>query len=485
MEETKKMKRNLILTILVAAFMLAGEFAWAADVSFSGQVRPRFNIDNDAGDTSSPNAFFDTRIRLNAKANVNANTQVFLQFQSTGKWGSNETDLAGGTISGTRLAVGGGSNQANDTLHDVGFHQAFLTLKNFGGYGADMKIGRQEVVVDGHRLFGHTGWTQGAEAKDAIRLTHAGGNHTLNYTFIKARENSSNVTLARQDADVHFIHAATQGVMGGSFTGIFTLTDDDSGNGDAGWHDNMTWYTIGARQKGKAGGLDYRVEYYHQFGDAGNIASDCSCGITGATEDGDSVDRDAHMFGLRLGKTFKNAAWSPTITLWYDSLSGVDDDDASSGDFGAFDTMYDTGHKFYGFQDFYLNRAGSSTGYYGLEDYALKFKGSPKPGWTVKADWHHFRTQTDLSGDDANTVIASDATLGATTGADADLGQELDLTLVHKYDSNTKIALGYSHYWTTHNFNNLNVCGAACNGGTAADNNSGSDWAYVQIDTKF
>jgi len=112
------MKRNLILSIAVAALMLASEVAWPADVSFSGQFRPRYNIDNDAGDNSSPNAFFDTRIRLNAKANVNANTEVFLQFQSTGKWGSS-TDLAGGTISGTRVSAGGGSNQANDTLHDV------------------------------------------------------------------------------------------------------------------------------------------------------------------------------------------------------------------------------------------------------------------------------------------------------------------------------------------------------------------------------
>jgi len=480
------MKRNLILTILVAAFMLAGEMAWAGDVSFSGQFRPRFNIDNDAGDTSSPNKFTDVRVRLNAKANVNANTEVFLQFQSTGKWGS-ACNLNGTATDGTRVSEGGGANQANDMMSDVGFHQAYVTLKNFGGYGADAKIGRQEVVVDGHRLFGHTGWTQGAETKDAIRLTHAGGNHTLNYTFIKALENDSATTIAKNDSDVHFFHAATQGIMGGSLTGIFTITDDDGGNNSAAWEDNEVWYTIGARQKGKVGGLDYRVEYYHQFGDGGNIASDCACGITGATETGGSVDRDAHMFGLRVGKTFKNAKGSPTITLWYDSLSGVDDDDASGGEWGAFDTMYDTGHKFYGFQDFFLNRAGSSTGYYGLQDYALKFKASPKAGWTLKADWHHFRTQTDLDGGDANTVIASDATLGSATGADPDLGQELDLTLVHKYDANTKIAMGYSHYWTTHNFNNLNVCGAACNGanGPAMQGNDGSDWFYVQADTKF
>jgi hypothetical protein len=363
-------------------------------------------------------------------------------------------------------------------------------LKNFGGYGADAKIGRQEVVVDGHRLFGHTGWTQGAETKDAIRLTHAAGNHALNYTFIKGIENDSLTDIARNDSAVHFLHASTQGVMGGTLTGIFTITDDDAANNAANWDDTEVWYTLGARQKGKAGGLDYRVEFYHQFGDAGNIATDCACGITAANETGGSVDRDAQMFGLRLGKTFKNAAWSPTVTLWFDSLTGVDDDDATGAEWGAFDTMYDTGHKFYGFQDFFLNRAGSGTGYYGMQDLAIKFKGSPKPGWTAKMDWHHFRTQTDVGGSDGNTVSTADANLGGAAAAyvgsiDNDLGTEVDLTLVHKYDANTKIAFGYSHYWTTELFGYVNG-GAAGNGGTTGSNNNGdSDWFYTQIDTKF
>ena len=476
------MRRNYLMAIAVAALLTVATVAQAADVTFGGQFRPRFNIDNDSSDTSSPNTFFDTRVRLNAKAKVNANTEVFLQFQSVGVWGS-DTAINGEDGDGTRLSEGGGADQANDTLTDVGFHQAYLTLKNFGGYAADLKVGRQEVVVDGHRLFGHTGWTQGAQTSDAIRLTHAAGNHTLNYTYIAARENDDVNSIARNDSNVHFVHAQTQGIMGGTLTGIFTITDDDGGNNSDAFEDHEVWYTVGARQKGKLSGLDYRVEFYHQFGDAGNIASDCACAITGASETGDVVDRDASMFGLRVGKTFKNAAWSPTVTLWFDSLSGVDDDDAAGGEFGAFDTMYDTGHKFYGLMDFYLARTGSMTGFYGLEDYAIKFKGTPKAGWTVKADWHHFRTQTNISGSDADTVIATDATLGG--AMDEDLGTELDLTLAHKYDANTTIAIGYSHYWTTSTFGMMNG-GAAGSGGTAgSNNNDDADWTYLQIDTKF
>ena len=164
-------------------------------------------------------------------------------------------------------------------------------------------------------------------------------------------------------------------------------------------------------------------------------------------------------------------------------MSGQDDDDGTDGNFGQFNTLYDTGHKFYGFQDFYLNNAGSGTGYYGLQDLAIKVKMSPSDGWTAKADMHFFSTQTDLGGGDAETTVAADATIGSDNNLGTNsLGQELDLTLVHKYDANTNIQFGYSHYWTTQTF-------AELNGGSGASasvyNNDGSDWFYAQVDTKF
>ena len=104
---------------------------------------------------------------------------------------------------------------------------------------------------------------------------------------------------------------------------------------------------------------------------------------------------------------------------------------------------------------------------------------SPKPGWTLKADYHHFRTQTDIDGADGNTVVAADATLSDTTMS-PDLGSEIDLTVVHKYDANTKIVAGFSHYMTTTTFATLNGTGTR-----GSDNNDDSDWAYVQVHTKF
>jgi hypothetical protein len=478
------MKKNYFLAIAVAALMLATTVAQASDITFSGQIRPRFISDNDSSDATSSANVFDTRVRLNAKANVNANTSVFLQFQSVGNWGTTDADRGGTRISQGGGVGAGGAAQASDELSDVGFHQAYLTLKNFLGQAVDAKIGRQEVVLDGHRLFGHTGWTTGGETKDAIRLTHTGGNHTLNYIYIEGRNQDGAANSNDGNEQMHVFHSNTQGIMGGNLSGYFVITDDQS-EGLGGQDENL-FYTIGARQKGKAAGLDYRVEYYHQFGDGAvpGHDQDWRAGYTNTNLDGAEIDRDAHMFGIRVGKTFTNVSWKPSITLWFDTLSGTDDEDIAGNDYGGFDTLSDTGHKFYGFQDFFLNAETLGTGGYGLQDLAIKTKMSPKAGWTLKADYHFFSTQTDTEDGDSDTMRTNEGTAVSANSTllnavDSDLGQELDITLVHKYDSNTKIVAGYSHYWTTETFSQLNGAGSTAGG------NDGSDWMYVMMDTKF
>jgi len=394
------MKKNYFLAIAVAALMLAATVAQAADVSFSGQFRPRYQMNDDSTDATNGSHNFTTRVRLNANTKVNANTDVNLQFQSVGTWGGNNE------------GSDRGSNQVSDVANEVGFHQAYLVLRNFMGHAVNAKIGRQEVVLDGHRLFGHTGWTDGAQTNDAIRLDHSAGNHTINYIFIAAEENEAEGTFTSDNSNIHILRAATQGIMGGELTGYFILADDEN-TGATTNVDQNTWYTIGARQKGKLAGIDYRVEFYHQWGDGAVDAT--AAGFSGAYTDasqGSDIDRNAQMFGIRLGKTFKNSKLSPTITLWYDSLSGTDDEDVADDDMGTFNTLQDTGHKFYGFMDHFLNSRTNGTGYYGLQDIALKTKFKLSDSNTFKADFHHFETQTDLTDGDSDTQRAQDALTG-------------------------------------------------------------------------
>ncbi len=514
------MKKNFLTAVAfaVTAFFAATEIAQAADVSFSGQLRSRYeNDDKDFDDKTSAKDFVDSRVRLNAKVNINDETSAFIQLQSVNNWGSN---------SGARGEPSGSTSfAANDTDSSVGIHQAYFTLKNFG-LPADLKVGRQEVVLDGHRLFGSTGWTEGAQTHDAVRLTHKAGNHTLAYAYILGSEGG-----ASDDVDAHLLYANFQGVLGGGLS-LYLVDFQDS----RGIVDN-DFYTTGFRQAGKLFGLDYRVEYYHQSGDAtgdfskhaptaadntaaaayvaaddavvaaaddvaaktaafnaagtaaGTAAAivdlnaaivDLNAARTAATvafcngktcAKQDDVDRDAHMFGVRIGKKFNNVAMKPSLTLWYDELSGTDSDDRHKGDWSTFNTLFDTGHKFYGHMDLFLNGVNGGTKGYGLVDTAIKASIQPMPGWTVKAAYHWFETEADYKYKYGEKVTVTD-----------ELGEELDLAVIHKHNANTTLSAGYSMFDADDGYHALS--GRVDEATKKADGDD-ADWVYVQLDVKF
>jgi len=486
------MKRNFLtgMAMMVAVFFIGSEIAWAADLSFGGHWRTRYTnsnhgaFANTGGNTIESIDGTNTRVRLNTKAKITSDTSAFIQLQSVHTWG-NETSVTG-----------------NDNDTTVGVHQSFVTIKNFFGQPLTAKAGRQEVVLDGHRLFGHTGWSDFAHTHDAIRFTHSGGNHTMQYIYSKALEGDT----SENDVLTHVWHNNFQGVLGGALSTYVVLEDDDCGilnSTSACSGGGSPYWTIGGRQAGKMYGLDYRAEYYYQFGGAGGaadvipMAATSSCQVGGACELAGYTtvaNRDAYMFGIRVGKSFSNVMWKPKITLWYDYLSGNDDETMKEGDWGAFDTMYDTGHKFYGFMDFFTNRFGAGSNYMGLQDAAVKIVLKPRDKWTLKADLHNFHLahsvganpdmaiRTGLVGAGAWTAGLDYGTAGsAGRNHGTEIGSELDLTLIHAYNSNVKFNFGYSLMMAEALYHALDATGGA--GGKGHENVA--HWAYAQAMVKF
>jgi len=485
------MKRNFLtgIAMMVAAFFVGTEIAQAADVSFSGSVRTRYeNTDKgDFIDNNKANDITATQVRLNAKANINADTSAFIQIQSNRSWGDSTSN----------------AYTASDNDSTVGIHQAYFTLKNFAGTGVAAKVGRQEVVLDGHRLFGHTGWTTGAQTHDAVRLSHSHDNMTMTYVLSNSVE-GTNGGHSDLDIETHLVHNNFQGVLGGSLSTYLIYTDDNCGINvnSCTVGSNNQWFTLGGRQAGKMFGLDYRAEAYWQGGKAGGAGAQIAAADTGSFLDSTHTrkgfeaqgsKRDAYMFGVRVGKKLSNLTWSPKVTLWYDYLSGVNDEGADSGEWGAFDTHFDTGHKFYGFMDLFLNNTGSATKFLGLQDAAVKVVMKPAAGWTLKADYHNFQTAESIGGNpgvatilgllSANTsgATTSTMTLGAkqNRGLKNHIGDEIDVTLVHAYNANTKLSFGYSMFMAESLFHVLK----GNNSAHGLANNA--HWAYVQAAVKF
>ena len=469
------MKKNFLTAaaIMVTAFFVGTEVAKAADVTFSGQIRTRYEVNeqSDFTDTTEADDFTATRVRLNANVKVNDSTSAFIQMQSIRTWGN--------TLSGT-AATGAGSGNASFTGNDadasVGLHQAYFTLKNFATLPVDLQLGRQEVVLDGHRLFGNTGWTTGAQTHDAVRLTHAHDNMSLVYAWIQANEDGRSAdTQDANDIEAHLAYFGYAGILGGklSLTYAYILngcTPNAALTACANALDN-DFHTIGFRQAGQLYGIDYRGEYYYQWGDGNGSASALGNFANSGTRE---IDRDAYMFGIRVGKAFNNVMMKPGLTVWYDYLSGTDDAERDANELKTFDTLFDTGHKFYGFMDLYTSSIGANTDGLGLQDFAIKAKLEPMPGWTLKADYHWFYTAEGVGG-------SPNSATGSATQVfveDNSLGNELDVTLIHKYNANTNISFGYSNYTTSAAFRAVNLDSTTTNGDDA-------NWAYVMFDVKF
>ena len=483
------MKKNFltVAAMMVVAFFVSTEIAKAADISFSGQIRSRWESNEQSGGNAADAPGFNnepddnifTSTRLAATANVNDTTSAFIQMQSVRNWGNT---LGGST--GTAAGDGNASNSVNNRDASVGIHQAYFVLKNFMMNGVDMKFGRQEIKLDGWRLFGNTIWTPGMQTHDAITFQHKHDNTTVRAGYILANEDGRNIDINdSNDQDVYFLWANYKGVLGGQFSGYYVFNDRGCGSvraaGTAGItcsNGSMNFSTVGGRQAGKMFGLNYRGEFYYQFGRADGLANN----VTGTPE----VDMDAYMFGVRVGKAFGNSSFKPSLTLWYDYLSGTNDGDQTAGEeqWSSFNTLFDTGHKYYGLQDLFLgigNGAHSGTRGLGLQDFAVKWKMNPVAGWTAKIDQHFFWT--------AESAVANPGTLGLTLANRDDgnyLGNELDVTLVNKYNANTKVMIGYSNFNGSATFKAIKNQSAGGGGGVNSGGND-ANWFYVQFDVKF
>lgn len=415
------MTRKLLsaVTMMVAVFFTGSLVAQAADVTFGGQIRPRYEVRHQSDSPGGRNNEAITmRTRLNTKIKVDENTSVFIQFQMNSQWGGKVGDTGFSPKSG------------NDSSTEVGLHQAYFTIKNLFGQDVTAKVGRQEIVLDGHRLFGHTGWLQGAQAHDAAMFTHSHDDMTMLYAYSKVFEGTDLQDEA--DREIHILWVNMKGALGGnsSTSGYLVYNDDDTGKPGVGSAD---FWTIGVRHAGGAGNIDYRGEFYYQNGQSSD------------------VDINAFMVGLRAGYKMPNVNMKPKITLWLDYLSGTDGTDPGA-DIGAFNTLFDTGHKFYGLQDILVPVLVGN--HNGLIDLAIKLAIKPMAKTTLKVDLHSFtRAEDDTFGND-------------------EIGEEVDVTLIYKYSPSTKFLVGFSYFMGDDTF-------------VTAPADPDQSWFYVMADLKF
>jgi len=426
---------------LGAAVFLGGQFAQAVDIKISGELRPRFEYANNAlsSGTKDPlksdtRTFTTMRTRIGVKATVDSDTSGFIQIQDVRTFGGATPTGAPPSITQTGTSV---------SASGLDIHQAYIDLKNILDTGLALKIGRQELVFDEHRLIGNIGWIQQGQTFDAVR-GYYGLTDALSVTAFAAK------TVAFV---THPTLAATI-VPGNGFESSFSGVRL---NYSLGGKDRITPYFYHALNASRTGAgpdavpdiaqrLDYIGAYILTHIDRFRIRLDGAYQFGNITN---TVDTRAFMLTANVS-TNVDIANGANVMLWFDYLSGDDGSDPTSKK--TFITPYATNHAYYGFMDNFLNIPSQ-----GLMDAAVKVWIKPTKKLKIKVDGHWFRST------ESTTAFSS-----------KDLGKEIDVTGIYPLAKNTKLVLGYSHFFS----GNLL---AQASGHNLQDGN----WAYAMMDFKF
>ncbi len=396
----------LSLTLLaVAAPALAQEHPTleSADwkLAFDGQYKLRGQFDsgkNFLGEDIADREWLSHRARLGIAASHKSGTKVVVRFQDVRVWGEETHPSGQPVISNGALGL------------DI--HEAYAIVP-LGMQGLSLQLGKQEIILDQHRIVGNLDWTMRARRFDAARLRYN----------LDALDVSGFWALITErdavDGDGHVTPGGPGNVYFGGVHGKYTIPDTAKvsvmslarKNDSADAKVNELRLTEGVFAEGKVAGVSFMAEFYKQLGHLGD------------------QDISAMMLGVRAAYGLP-APGTPTIGLFFEDLSG--DGNAAN----AFEPNYGTNHKWYGEMDYFLT-FGKDTSNRGLRDVGVTLAAWPVGGLMVGLDAHMFATH-DLAGDALKAA--------GDKQPDKDLGKEIDVRLLWKFRPGASLHVLYGMF---------------------------------------
>jgi len=432
--------------LFTASVFLFGQLAQAIDFKFSGEVRPRTELATNGAVGAAKNqhkSFTTMRTRLGLRAIVDSDTSAFIQLQDVRTAGGETPTTAPPSITqtGTSVAASG-----------LDLHQGYIDLGNVLGTGIHLRLGRQEMIFDEHRLIGNIGWIQQAQTCDAARADVDLGQfiNGLSLTAFFAKTVASTIPGTTGTHPTLQLTNNSNATFDSNFAGArLTFKLGDKG-------DRITPYFYYALNPAKTGKTPIKITDNIEYVGAYLVkhVSGFRFRFDGAYEFGNvnaATDIKAYMLTAAIG-TKLDIAHGFGITAWYDYLSG--DNNPNDATVHTFTTPYATNHAYYGHIDKFLNIPTQ-----GLQDIAVKMWLKPTQKMKFIVHLHQFMS--------AKTSTAANPP--------RNLGQEIDTHFKYPLAKHTMLALGYSHY-----FGNGTV-----NGGVTGDTTLDSNWAYGMVDFKF
>ncbi|MCP4443360.1 MAG: alginate export family protein [Aureispira sp.] len=414
--------KKLFLLVLSTVFVTSAMFAQQFDLS--AEIRPRYENKNGfkslrAKDQKSGN-FISQRTRLNFDYKHGSRMAFKVALQNVFVWGDAATMSVNSQVTSLQQA----------------WAEVFLIDK------LSLKLGRQEIVYDDHRIFGNVGWAQQARSHDAFLIKYKPSDkHRLDVGFAYSADNQGGVDALYSNAAGYktFQYAWYHGdfdKIGLSFlalnTGIQYLKD------------------AGLSTETK------KTTFMQTFGPRLTMKFDkFSADVSGYVQTGKALESDVFAYNAALNARYQVIDML-TIGLGAEMLSGKSMDDTDTK-VKSFAPLFGTNHKFNGWMDyFYVGNHGNSVG---LTDVYATFV-LKKGKFLAKLIPHAF-----LSG--AN-IFRGTEKMGSYLGA------EVDFMLKYKINPSVAVSGGYSQMIASESMEVLK----------GGDRNAFNSWAWVMFTFK-
>ena len=411
------MKRLFTLILIVFAAS-----AGHAQFSLEGQLRPRTELRNGFKKPilpgQEPALFTEQRTRLIAGF---------------------KAEKYGFKFSVQDVRIWGETGQINKSDQLLSTHEAYGEF--YASKKSTFRIGRQEVIYDGHRLFGSLDWAAQGRSLDAIRYLYKDENGNQ-FDMMASWNQTGYGDGAPEPAKlVGNSYVITSG--GGSNTRIFNLglpkaqamayykktfksgdvafmLLEDIYDVDATSGENYGNLTIGFTPNFKTEKLKFGGQFFY------------TGGASGKTETNGSYEK-TDLSGYMANAYIQFTKLSGTPLLGFDYLSG--DDEETTDKVEGWAPKYGTNHKFYGFMDYFYvgnGHGGADAKSAGLLDIYLKTAFKLGEKGKLMGHLHYFS--------------APEARTNATSGKSYDgyLGTELDLVFNYALAKGVSLSAGYS-----------------------------------------
>ena len=408
---------KILLTILCLGVVMT---SYAQDFEISAELRPRLEYRHGyktlIPDNTEAATFISQRTRLNfnyASEKLNA----FVSFQNVRVWGDVGTT-------------------ALEDKNGIALHEAWAEL--VFNPKLTIKLGRQEISYDDHRIFGNVGWAQQARSHDAVVTTYQP--NTTNRLDFGLALNANEETVFDTDYAVNNYKAF-----------------------------QYIWYHTNFKEVGLSvlllnNGLNYldenneqKVDYNQTIGsrftfEKNKISADASIYF----QTGKIANTDLSALNIAANAYYKiNTEFKMGVGLEY--LSGTDMN-STENTLKSFNPWFGTNHKFNGLMDYFY--VGNHSNSVGLLDINTSFD-YQKERFSAKLTPHMFSsaaTVVDLTGKKMSNA----------------LGTELDLVLGYKWTKDISFNAGYSQMFATETMEVLK----------AGNKDNANNWAWLMITIK-